>query len=542
MRTIVSAGSSLALLAAATGAAAAADLGSLRTWDGGVADGQFGIACTVVGDMDGDGFADFAIGASADSTAGTAAGRVFVYRGGPHLGEPPALVLAGLPGELLGAALAPAGDVDGDGLADLLVGAPAGTTVDLAAPGRVLIVFGSVPLGGRAPSSIAGTLPASRFGAAVAGLGPFDGDGFADFAVGAPDANNGAGLVQVFAGSPSGSPAPWFTLHGRAADDNFGYADAGAGRTRGGAYADLLVGAPFNSQSAVWAGRVYLYLGGAVPDTVPDRTFAGEAFGDLFGSSVAGAGDVNGDGRADFVVGAPGANAGQLTDAGKAYLFLGATPPPAAAALAVPGSADYAELGLSATGVGDVDGDGFADWAAGAPGTPDSNTVGGLRFFLGRAVPTATADTVLGGEAGGDQFGRAISGGGLVLGNARAQFLAGSYAHGGAGRAYLLGTTTGVLDAPAPQEAGVALARPWPNPTWREARIAVELDRAAASRLSIVDLGGRSIAVLADQVLGAGRHEFSWPAVAHPRPAPGIYWVVLEARGARWTRRFALLR
>src|SRR5216117_2534254 len=98
MRTIVSAGSSLALLAAATGA---------------------------------------------DAAAGTAAGRVFVFRGGPHLGEPPALVLAGLPGELLGAALAPAGDVDGDGLADLLVGAPAGTTVDLAAPGRVLIVFGS---------------------------------------------------------------------------------------------------------------------------------------------------------------------------------------------------------------------------------------------------------------------------------------------------------------------------------------------------------------------------------------------------------------
>src|SRR5207249_3125813 len=94
--------------------------------------------------------------------------------------------------------------------------------------------------------------------------------------------------------------------------------------------------------------------GGAAPDTVPDREWAGPAPGDLLGTSVAGAGDVNGDGRADMLVGIPGANNGPTLDTGRAQLYLGALPPPLMPAFSVLGTVPYGELGLSVAGIGDV--------------------------------------------------------------------------------------------------------------------------------------------------------------------------------------------
>src|ERR1041385_3649011 len=82
----------LLLLAAAAAPAMALDLTRLHAWDGSVPNGQFSFACVVVGDMDGDGFPEVAIAASADSTSGQGAGRVFIYRGGAaHFADPPAL-------------------------------------------------------------------------------------------------------------------------------------------------------------------------------------------------------------------------------------------------------------------------------------------------------------------------------------------------------------------------------------------------------------------------------------------------------------------
>ena len=526
----------IAAMAACLAAPAwAVDLSLLHTWDGPTANGQFSIACVVVGDMDGDGFAEYAIGASADPTAGDGAGRVFIYRGGPqNLGQGPAWVIDGQPGDLLGSALAAAGDVDGDGLADLLIGAPGSLGVNPSATGRVLLVYGSRPLGQRAPVVIAGPVARGHFGAALAGLGAFNGDALSDFAIGAPDANAGAGLVEVFFGGRAPPAAPALTLHGRASGDAFGSAVAGAGRFQGGAYTALAVGAPFRSVLHVWAGEVSLFRGGAPPDTTPMRTWEGSAAGDFFGTSIAGAGDVNGDGFDDVVAGAPGANDGALIDAGRAYVFLGASTPPAAAASSYAGRKASDQLGQSVAGIGDVDADGFADFAFGGPGNADSTAVGEIHVVLGRASLPAAPDTVLVGETAGDMFGRSLSNGGLIDAGQHALFLAGSDLHGAGGRAYLYGSSSATLAVgPAITGGGVRLARAWPNPAWEDVSIVLDSGTDASVSLDVLDVDGRAIAHLFDGPIGAGSHAFRWDA---RRTRPGLYWISLSSGGSRRSR------
>ena len=525
---------------AAASPAAALDLTLLHTYDGQVLDGEYGFACAVIGDMDGDGFAEFAIGANADSTGGPSAGRVFVFRGGDsHLGDPPAWVITGLPGDLLGFALAGGGDIDADGRADLLIGAPGNTDVVPGAAGRVLIAYGANPIGSRPLASLPGDGPGDRFGTSVA-LADLDGDGRSEIIAGAPGYHFDSGAVRVFHGGAA--PVTLFTLHARGDGDEFGTAVAGAGRTRGGPYSDFLVGAPYNSDATTWAGRAYLYFGGATPDTLPDREWAGPAPGDLLGTSVAGAGDVNGDGRADMLVGIPGANNGPTLDTGRAQLYLGALPPPLMPAFSVLGTVPYGELGLSVAGIGDVNGDGLADFAIGEPGTPDSFISGDVRVYLGRTPPWGSPDTTFAGEQVDDMFGHTISNGGRIGARTRDLFMVGSFDHMSFGRAYLYGrsapTTAVRLE---PNVAGVRLSAPRPNPAIAFVSLAINLERAARIDLEIVDLAGRRVGRLASGVLPPGRHEFSWPSRRGSRLPAGVYSAVLRAEGVRETRGFVLL-
>ena len=490
----------------------------VHTYDGSVANGQFGVAVTVVGDMDGDGRADFAIGASADATGGPGAGRVFIYRGGTPLSGAPAWTLTGAPGDLLGASLAAAGDVNGDGFVDLLAGAPGSASVVPGTPGRALLVFGSTILGSRLPLSISGTASLGRFGASVAGLYRFDGDGFDDFAVGAPDAHGGAGEVRVFRGASSPSTTPALVLHGRAAGDNFGTALAGVGRTRGGAYADLLAGAPYNSEAGVWKGKAYLHLGGAAPDTLADRTWVGGGAGDLLGYSVAGAGDVNRDGRDDWLVGAPEVNTGTTLDTGRAYLYLGAPTPPTTPALTLAGTGSQEELGFALAALGDVNGDARSDFAVGSPG--GASTAGVVHLYLGKTTLTTLADTTYVGETSGDLLGEAISSGGRVSGGARDLFLLGSYGHASIGRAYLYGTATAASSSGAPSGAPHLIL--FRNPSVRF-HFAVDMTHHAFMSLDLVDVAGHRITALARGDYSFGRHEFTWnPADETNRVAAGV--------------------
>src|SRR5262249_47181052 len=156
------------------------------------------------------------------------------------------------------------------------------------------------------------------------------------------------------------------------------------------------------------AGRAYVYFGGPTPDAVPDLVLTGEAPGDLFGISVASAGDVNGDGYADVIVGAYSNDAGG-NNAGRAYVYFGGPTPDAVPDLVFTGPSPFARLGCSVASAGDVNGDGYADMIVGAfQSNANGFESGQANLYLGGPSADAVADLVLVGVASGDRFGFSV--------------------------------------------------------------------------------------------------------------------------------------
>ena len=288
-------------------------------------------------------------------------------------------------------------------------------------------------------TTLTGQAAGENFGRGVAAAGDVNGDGYADVIVGAPDHNAATGRADLHHGeSASVSSASSPTLTG-AASSNFGGSVASAGDVNGDGYADVIVGA-YNT------GQAFLYLGGASGlGTSPATTLTGEASGDYFGESVAGAGDVNGDGYDDVIVGANGFN----NRTGRVYVFLGgAAGLSATPATTLTGEASSNYFGYSAAGAGDVNRDGYADVVIGAYGY--SGFPGRAYVFLGSAGGVnPTVATTLTGEAGGSRFGYSVASAGDVNRDGTGDLVVGAYSHNGIGRAYVFLGSPGGLTTPA---------------------------------------------------------------------------------------------
>ncbi|UCG52558.1 MAG: FG-GAP repeat protein [Candidatus Latescibacterota bacterium] len=300
-----------------------------------------------------------------------------------------------------GMSMASAGDVNNDGYDDVIIGDP--LYDDSTFPwyeGRAYVYYGwKRGISRRRPLIIDG---AGNFASSVASAGDVNGDGYDDVIIGEPGYRGDAsGRALVFFGFPGGlrRTAAWTAEFQDARFSNLGHAVAGAVDVNDDGYDDILVGQPYITGGGVLclnphAGRVYVFHGGpAGPELAPalvlEEPYAGCSTG--FGFMLAGAGDVNGDGTSDVVVGWWAANHNGF-NYGTGFIHFGspsglsATPNRFFDGALVSGD-------INATGAGDVDGDGLDDVLVGYTGHSNENGswVGSAWLFLGK---NATAEEV----------------------------------------------------------------------------------------------------------------------------------------------------
>ncbi|TAH37706.1 MAG: hypothetical protein EYC70_06995 [Planctomycetota bacterium] len=339
----------------------------LYSYDGSTTQAFFGISVSGVGDVNTDGFDDFIVGESQNSNGGSA----FVYSGmtGALLYRFDGQSV----GDSFGWSVSGAGDVNGDGVPDLIVGARYADSLGAFSDAGSAYVFSGAT--GNRLYRIDGQNNNASLGWSVSDAGDVNADGFADFAVGAPNAvvpMGGAfprpGSVFVHSGA-NGSLL--YRLDGEDNGDDFGIAVSGLEDISNDGFDDLVIGAyRADPNGLTYAGSAYLYSGAT---GVRLQRFDGDNAYDYFGGSVSGAGDVNGDGFGDFLVGADHADPGGASGAGSVFLYSGA----AGYLLArLDGELAGDELGASVSGAGNTDGDGIEDIVVGATG------VGGGAVYL----------------------------------------------------------------------------------------------------------------------------------------------------------------
>jgi hypothetical protein len=471
---------------------------------------QSGYSVASAGDVNGDGFDDVIIGAfTAEDPAGhPEQGESYVVFG--KATGVPSFDLATLDGsngfrlvgvgehDYSGRSVAAAGDVNGDGFADIIVGAryaerPGGTFFE----GAAYVVFGKSDwtpslnfsgLDGTNGFTLIGINEDDRAGWSVKSAGDVNGDGLADVIVGAPlaetptgESEEGESYVVFGKTSWTGTPSlDLATLDGTNGvrlvginnDDYAGYSVSSAGDINGDGFDDIIVGAD-QAESAtgpIYEGESYVVFGKATFSASLDLAtlngtngfrLIGEDERDFSGRSVSTAGDVNGDGFSDIIITAPGAEdeaAGGDKGEGASYVVFGKaggwTSSLDLAALdgangfTLTGASQYS-LTRSASSAGDVNGDGFDDMIIGA-------TIGNEGFVVfGKAdwssTPRLDFDALdgsngfrLAGVASGDGTGNSVSGAGDVNGDGFADLIVGAFSAQGSsktedeGRSYVI--------------------------------------------------------------------------------------------------------
>lgn len=289
---------------------------------------------TGLGDVNADGYSDVATGAPSANTDGLSEnGMAFVFHGTrAGLGMTAAWSSRGSAnGANLGEAIAGAVDINGDRVADMIVGASGSATPAGAAAGSVMVYRGAA--GGFATTpeqTLEGTQPGAHFGATASSLGSVDADGFGDVVIGSPystESGQPSGRATIVAGGSGGVmwPSMSIVLRRDTTTRQFASIVRGIGDVNGDGFNDVAIGSAASSPGGrTSAGAIEIHLGsssGVVPTA--SVVFEGEQPSDQFGSSISTTGDCNADGFNDIVIGSALASPSGRMFAGRASLWLG---------------------------------------------------------------------------------------------------------------------------------------------------------------------------------------------------------------------------
>ena len=470
--------------------------------NGELASDYSGFSVAGAGDVNGDGLEDIIVGAYG---AGVGGKSYVVFGKTSSMAIDLSAVTAGTGGFVIngqcssdqsGYSVSSAGDVNGDGLADLLVGAWYSDPVSRTNGGRSYVVYGkstgtaidlTAVAGGTGGFMINGQCASDYSGVSVASAGDVNGDGIDDLIIGAyqsdPAGGSNAGRSYVVFGKLNNQPVDLsaiaggtggFVVNGQGGADYSGWSVASAGDVNGDGLDDLIVGAYYSDPSSgTDAGRSYVVFGkstgtsidlSAVSGGTGGFVIDGQAASNYSGYSVASAGDVNGDGLDDLVIGAYGASPTGISTGGKSYVVFGKANTTAVKLSAVAGGTGGFVIngqsttdnsGYSVSAAGDINGDGLGDLIVGAYNSdPYGISNAGRSYLIYGKTGSAPIDLsnlaasngfVIAGESSSDNSGVSVASAGDVNGDGYDDLLVGAYyadpgatARSSAGKTYLI--------------------------------------------------------------------------------------------------------
>jgi hypothetical protein len=462
---------------------------------------HFGTSVAIIGKTDGDACSEFIIGAPEGDELGfpwpaVDCGHARVYDGATGIVksvggtkfeyDPGEAGFISTSSYCFGINVAGFGDINSDGFADFGIANLCEFVSDDGSVHAFSGATGELIVGYEAPN-FGGWPDGSEFGSSIAGGGDYDGDGCGDILVGEPLKGNSSkidyGRACVFSGKTHDT---LFYLNGSHARDKMGSSVSFLGDVTGDGKSEVMISAPGTyTRGIIGAGRATIYSG---KNGSSLWTFYGQKENDRLGFAVNGAGDVDGDGVPDVVVGAPGYDSGAAQDVGMMYIYSGQT---GDTILLLCGTKQYDSLGYTVAGVGDVNQDGKSEVAVGIPGADTDQKIDAGQVII------LTYDTTVEVE---------------------------------------------VADRPEPE--GFWLAQNSPNPFNAATTIAYSLPKRSYVAIKIYNIAGQLVQSLIDAEQSAGTYKITWDGKdkSGQRSSSGIYFYRLKAGEFAETRKMLLLK